>query len=207
MKALTGEPEPGSGADLVAHLVARAQSGDAAAFSELYAEYADRVFRFCLARVGQISDAEDLTQLTFLRVIEALPRYESRGIPFGAWLFRLARNAVIDFVRARREHRNLDDLVQRDDPTTASARIGAVEPNGAPPDELSLVLPFLTDDQRDVLAYRFLAGLSARETGRLMGKREAAVRALQYRALATLRRHLAVAPQRPLALQGRTTQP
>ncbi len=170
-------------------LVDRARTGDVEAFSTLYERYARRVHAYCMSRVRQPADAEDLTQLTFLKVVEALPRYESRGLPFAAWLFTLARNVVIDFVRARRDHAALDELrdgeLAVDDPAPSAAA-----------DSLAASLPFLTLEQRDVIAYRFFAGLSVRETAQLMGREEAAVRALQHRALAALRRRMETDEQR-----------
>jgi RNA polymerase sigma-70 factor (ECF subfamily) len=165
-------------------LVADARRGDDPAFTELYRRYADRVYRFCLFRINRPADAEDLMQQTFVRAIEALPRYEERGLPFGAWLFRIARNAVIDFERARRDHVDLAELtLVGEDPSTEDAT-GAV----AERDALLGALAQLTPDQREVLGYRFFADLSARETGRLMGRDEATIRGLQARALGALRR-------------------
>jgi RNA polymerase sigma-70 factor (ECF subfamily) len=83
-------------------LVERAKAGDRAALGALYDRLADRVYRFAFFRVGRRADAEDLVQRIFLKMIESLPRYQSRGIPFEAWFFRLARNTVIDHLRARR---------------------------------------------------------------------------------------------------------
>ena len=181
--ALRGQPvEPD-----IARLVAAARRGDEAAFTELYRRYADRVYRFCLFRVRRPADAEDLMQQTFLRAIEALPRYEERGLPFGAWLFRIARNVVIDHERTRRAALDLDELVH------AGAEPATEDGMGGLADRAALLgaIARLTPDQREVLAYRFFADLSARETGRLMGRGEATVRGLQARALAALRRELA----------------
>src|ERR687898_3649104 len=88
-------------------LVAEAQRGDPEAFGRIFDAYVGPIHRFIASRVNRPSDAEDLTQLVFVKALEALPRYEARGIPFGGWLFRLARNAVIDFVRTSHEHADL----------------------------------------------------------------------------------------------------
>src|SRR5918994_7291811 len=93
--------------DAIDRLVANAQAGDSSAFGHLFDHYHAPVYRYVVSRVHRPSDAEDLTQLVFVKALEALPRYESRGIPFGGWLFRLARNAVIDFVRTSHEHADL----------------------------------------------------------------------------------------------------
>ncbi|MGH2465704.1 MAG: RNA polymerase sigma factor, partial [Candidatus Limnocylindrales bacterium] len=76
--------------------VAQARSGDPEAIARLYDLYAARVYRFALVRVESRADAEDILQQTFVKMIEALPRYEDRGLPFAAWLFRIARNSMID---------------------------------------------------------------------------------------------------------------
>src|SRR3954470_20882467 len=88
-------------------LVAEAQGGNPEACGRIFDEYVGPIHRFIASRVDRPSDAEDLTQLLFVKALEALPRYEARGIPFGGWLFRLARNAIIDQVRTRRDHLSL----------------------------------------------------------------------------------------------------
>ena len=80
----------------IERLVDEARSGDAWAFGQLFDHFHLPIYRYITSRVHRPADAEDLTQLVFVKALEALPRYESRGIPFGGWLFRLARNAVID---------------------------------------------------------------------------------------------------------------
>ncbi len=165
--------------------VARAQLGDDLAFTELYDEYAPRVYRFLLLRVRQPADAEDLLQRVFLKVIETLPGYQERGLPFGAWLFRIARNSAIDFDRTRRANATLDDVMEQPDDQPGPAALAEQTLARARVHE---ALATLTDEQRDVVIYRFLAGLSPAEIGQVMGKREGTVRALQFRALHSLRK-------------------
>ncbi len=170
-------------------LVQEARAGDAWAFGLLFDHYHLPVYRYIASRVQRPSDAEDLTQLVFVKALEALPRYEARGIPFGGWLFRLARNCVIDHVRTRHDHLDLD---------TASGRAGS----DAGPDEVTLArqeldevavaLAALTDEQREAIELRFFAGLSAREAAAVMGKQEGTIRGLQFRAIAALRRQLRI---------------
>lgn len=167
-------------------LVVAARRGDEVAFGNLYRVFAPRVYRFFAFRVSGWCDAEDLTQQTFLKMIEALPRYEARGLPFGAWLFRIARNLVIDFERARREPLDLEEIVKRGGDGHADDRIAGADER----DALVRALLALTPDQRDVIAYRFFADLPARDVGRLMGRDEATIRGLQARAIAALRRGL-----------------
>jgi len=178
----------------IERLVQEAQAGDAWAFGRLFDHYHQPVYRFVATRVRRPSDAEDLTQLVFVKALEALPRYEARGVPFGGWLFRLARNAVIDFVRTSHEHADLAKSADR-------------AAHDAGPDELAVIrqeidavgaaLARLTEDQRDAIALRFFAGLSAREAAEVMGKQEGTVRGLQFRALAALRRELGIEESEP----------
>jgi len=173
--------------DEIEDLVERVQGGDPAALGALYDRFADRVYRFSLFRVGNHADAEDLTQRTFLKMIEALPRYQRRGIPFEAWLFRLARNATIDLLRGRRSHEPLE--------SAAELRSAAPEPEAVVEQAAELAaaaraMEQLTDEQREVIGYRFAAGLTPREIGLLMGKREGTVRGLQFRALNAMRRFI-----------------
>ena len=170
-------------------LVQQAKNGDADAFGEIFDHYHEPIYRYVASRVQRPSDAEDLTQSVFVKALEALPRYEVRGNPFGGWLFRLARNAVIDFVRTRHDHLELDVLQERsanqalpDEILVARQQIDAV----------GIALTALTEEQRDAIALRFFAGLSAREAAVAMGKQEGTVRGLQFRAIAALRRQLGI---------------
>lgn len=168
-------------------LVAAAKHGDAVAFGRIFDIYHRPIYRFIVARTHSQADAEDLTQLVFLKALEALPRYEARGIPFGGWLFRLARNAVIDHARTRREHADLDAVLERPgtEPEPESGILAREETEA-----IGQALAALTDEQREAIELRFFAGLSAREAAAVMGKQEGTVRGLQFRAIAALRRQL-----------------
>ena len=171
----------------VDRMVARARAGDAKAVGDIYDLFAARVYRFLLYQVGGASDAEDLLQRTFLKVIEGLPRYEERGLPFGAWLFRIARNTAIDHQRTRHIHASLDDLLERPDDRRGPAELAETAFDR---DSIRSAIGRLTPEQRDVVVYRFFAGLTPREIGLLLDKREGSVRALQFRAMQTLRASL-----------------
>lgn len=173
----------------VERLVDQARSADAWAFGQLFDHFHQPIYRYIISRVHSPTDTEDLTQIVFVKALEALPRYESRGIPFGGWLFRLARNAVVDFTRTRHEHADLDAVLQ----------LGTGEPG---PEEVTLIrqdldrvhaaLATLTDDQREAIALRFFAGLSAREAADVMGRQEGTIRGLQFRAIGALRRQMGI---------------
>jgi RNA polymerase sigma-70 factor (ECF subfamily) len=173
----------------IERLVAEARNGDSRAFGLIFDHYHDSIYRFIASRVQRPSDAEDLTQLVFVKALEALPRYESRGIPFGGWLFRLARNCIIDFVRTRHEHAELGAIGERQGPDAGPDEIAV---NREDMDAVGVALAALTDEQRETIALRFFAGLSAREAAEAMGKQEGTIRGLQFRAIAALRRELGV---------------
>ncbi len=181
-------------------LVERARRGDPDALTALYRRFAVRVYRFCLARVGRAADAEDLMQVTLLKVTEGLPSYETRGLPFAAWVFRIARNAVIDFERTDRDRRVPHVLGEPHDP---NATPDEVAEQTAERNSLAVALRSLTPEQREVISLRFFAGLSASEIGHLMGKREPAVRALQWRALKAMHSRLSTNETSAFALPGR----
>jgi RNA polymerase sigma-70 factor (ECF subfamily) len=173
----------------IERLVTEARSGDSWAFGMIFDHYHDSIYRFIASRVQRPSDAEDLTQLVFVKALEALPRYESRGVPFGGWLFRLARNAVIDHIRTRHEHSELDSLIEAAHGQAGPDEIAVVRQEL---DAVGAALAGLTDEQREAIDLRFFAGLSARETAEAMGKQEGTVRGLQFRAIASLRRQLGI---------------
>jgi RNA polymerase sigma-70 factor, ECF subfamily len=170
-------------------LVAEAQGGNPEAFGRIFDAYVGPIHRFIASRVNRPSDAEDLTQLVFVKALEALPRYEARGVPFGGWLFRLARNAIIDQVRTRRDHLSLVAAVTR---ATEDAGPEAMAFLREELDRVARAMTELTDDQREVIELRFFAGLSVSETADVMGRQDGTIRGLQFRALAALRRSLGI---------------
>jgi RNA polymerase sigma-70 factor, ECF subfamily len=170
-------------------LVLRAKAGDVKAFGQLFDHYHQPVYRFIASRVTRPSDAEDLTQTVFVKALEALPRYEARGIPFGGWLFRLARNTVIDHVRTRHEHADLEVVAEQ---SSADAEPDDIVLLRHQMDEVRVALASLTSEQREAIALRFFGGLSGREAAAAMGKQEGTVRGLQFRAIAALRRKLGI---------------
>jgi RNA polymerase sigma-70 factor, ECF subfamily len=165
-------------------LVERARGGDASAFGSLYDVFAPRVYRFFRYRVANTESAEDLTQRVFLKMIEQLSGYRAQGVPFGAWLFRVARNTWIDEHRTRRTSESLDGLLERPSDEVGPEELAA---NSFDWDRVRRELDRLTEDQREVIACRFFAGLTPRETAAQMGRSEGSVRVLQHRALAALR--------------------
>lgn len=167
-------------------LVKRSQAEDREAFGELYRRHFDRVYRYIAFQLRDDSEAEDLSAEVFLRAYRAIGGYRSRGVPFSAWLFTIAHNCVIDYRRRLRPSVPLESVCWSSEEPSPSEALEA----RATRDELLSALARLTEAQRQVLALKFGAELSNAEVGRIMGKSEGAVKALQHAGLAALRRKL-----------------
>jgi RNA polymerase sigma-70 factor, ECF subfamily len=169
-------------------LLFRAQDGNAEAFGELYERHAQSVFRFLYSHLSNRLDAEDLTGEVFLRAWRSLPKFREQGVPFVAYLLRVARNALIDFYRRTRnvQEDDIEETVIVDHTTGPAEAVGTQLESR----ELRQTMQRLNDDYRLVLTLRFISELSVEETAAVMGKSDGAVRVLQHRALATLRKLL-----------------
>jgi len=186
---------PNSDAQAERLLVDAAKAGDQAALSELYQTYFPRLYRYILARTGNTYDAEDLTEEVFMRVLEAIKRFEHRKAHFSAWLFRIAHNAVISQRRketARGRSSQLNDGM----PVDSAGPEELVEKRVAL-DEVMQAAKCLPDAQRRVISLRFAAGLTVAETARAMGKGEGNVKVIQHKAIAKLREMMGQHKQRP----------
>ena len=171
-----------------AELVALAQQGDQQAFATLYETYRPLVYRFLRRRLdGSDEIVEDLTEDVFVKLYEKLDRYVERGLPFTAWLYRIAHNQLVDFVRTlpRHQGKSLDVVVDVAE-TQATSEYSSVLDR----ETLAPALARLTDEQRQAVELRFLQGMSVAETAATMGRSEEAVKKLQARALVNLRRAL-----------------
>lgn len=167
-------------------LVAAAQHHDSDSLTALYERYYDRVYRFALSKTGNVPDAEDVAQETFIRMVDKLGGFRWQGVPFAAWLFRIANNCAIDLHRARRRQQDalpmmLDPRIE--DPADLAERNVSVE-------EVTAAMQRLSPAQRDVLSLRFGAELSVAEVAQVLGKAEGTVKATQFQAVQALRQLL-----------------
>ncbi|HEY90666.1 MAG TPA: sigma-70 family RNA polymerase sigma factor [Dehalococcoidia bacterium] len=169
------------------NLVHRAQHGDKEAFTELYEAYFDKLYRYVVVRIGNKAEAEDMTQQVFVRAYKSISSFRWKGVPFSAWLFRIAHNLVVDFFRkeSKRPTVPLEEslLVSDEDPRQAIEQQMDIE-------RVMTATRKLTAAQREVVSLRFAGGLTIAEVARTMGKSEGAVNALQHSAIAALRRIL-----------------
>ena len=169
------------GERLVLRAVQRAKQGDEEALRFLYLRYADNVYGYICSVVRDEHEAEDVTQHLFARLPKALNRYEPRSVPFSAWILRVAYNAAIDHVRARRPVpcEEVRSPAEQDE-TTAHDRFR----------DLKIALDVLPEDQRNVIMLRFVVGLSPREIADRIGRSEDAVHGLQHRGRRALKAEL-----------------
>jgi RNA polymerase sigma-70 factor (ECF subfamily) len=164
--------------------ITQAMTGDSGAFARLYDSYVDALYRFAYFRVGDQFTAEDLTSQVFLKAWEKLDSYEMRGLPFGAWLFRISRNLIADHFRSHRETASLD----ADDAVTVAASddVDGEVSQKVDTERLLAKLKGLTEEQQQVLMLKFVEGLATDEIAAVMGKNAGAIRALQMRGLQSL---------------------
>ena len=162
---------------------------DPMAFGVLYERYVERIYAYIYHRVGNVQDTEDLTARTFYRALDKLDTYEDRGLPFSAWLFRIAHNLVANWHRdrGRRRFLSLDKLWSHSkEGDTPEAHLEAEEKTEA----LWAAINRLPKERRDLLLYKFSSRLSNLEIGEMMDKSESAIKSLYFRTLATLRKDL-----------------
>jgi RNA polymerase sigma-70 factor (ECF subfamily) len=168
-------------------LVRQAIEGNQSAFTQLYNEHVDKIYRYIYFRVNSRADAEDLTQEVFIKALEAIGSYKWRGVHFTSWLFRIAHNQMVDHFRKQPKQKRaaLEEVVvvSTEDPVAMTDRKLEIE-------ELSQALKKLPAAQREVVSLRFIAGLPIAEVARTLGKSEGTVKALQFNAIVSLRKLL-----------------
>jgi len=167
-------------------LVSRASGGDREAFGELYDRYVTPVYRHMYCIVNDRQLAEDLTAQAFLQALQAIGRYEERGLPFLAWLLRIARNLAINHWRVQGNHNSS----RNDGSDRASLSPELFCEAKLREEEVWRAVRSLGGDQRQVIILRFVDGLSYPEVAQVLAKSIGAVRVIQYRALSALRRAL-----------------
>jgi RNA polymerase sigma-70 factor (ECF subfamily) len=176
-------------ADADDKIVGNAVSGDPHAFGLLYDRYQPMIYRFIAVKVGRREDAEDLTHQVFLSAWQNIANYRDLGHPFSSWLYRIARNQVIDHYRSRKNsevsidaedfENLLEPVAERLDPSQKFAVQRALE-------EIRRLKP----DYQDVLLMRFVEDMSVRETAKAMRRSEGAIKVLQHRAMHALQETL-----------------
>jgi RNA polymerase sigma-70 factor (ECF subfamily) len=164
-------------------LLIEAAQKDPARFAELYENNFERVYAYVVRRVGDRAETEDLTSEVFHHALVNLRRFEWRGIPFAAWLFRIAANLISDHWQRRSLEDVADVSEQIESAAAASVEFEEVERRAI----LFRLVDTLPAEQRRVVVLRFVEQKSIKEVAREIRKTEGAVKQLQFRALSTLR--------------------
>ena len=170
-----------------ATLIALAKE-DNAAFGELYERYVTRIYNYIYYRTTNHQEAEDLTAKVFMRALGHIATYDERGVPFSAWLYRIAHNLVANWHRdrSRRKVISLEDYLGRDTSEVPEIEAERKEEH----DLLIQSIRHLPDDRQQLLILKYVERLSNAEIGQIMDKTEGAVKSLYYRTLTFLRDHL-----------------
>ena len=169
-------------------LVQRARQGEQEAFAQLYESHFDKIFRYVVLKIRNQAEAEDMAQQVFIKAYESIGSYQSQGVPFTAWLFRIAHNQMVDYVRkqSKRQTVPLDESLQIMDDCDVEHEVETkIEM-----EKVVLATAKLTKAQREVISLRFAGGLSITEAAKTMRKSEGAIKALQHSAILALRKTL-----------------
>ena len=170
-------------------ILSLASQGDRDAFGQLYEHYVERIFNYVYYRTGNTHDAEDLTARVFQRAMNHIQKYTDRGVPFSAWLYRIAHNLVANWHRdrSRKQEIPLDDLpilpAKGDHPERNLVR-------SQEQDSLLRMIRKLPAERQNLLILKFVEDLSNAEIGAIMGRSEGAVKSLYHRTLLALRDQL-----------------
>jgi RNA polymerase sigma-70 factor (ECF subfamily) len=195
--------EIGSGAasppsDIDDGTIELARTGDQQALAAVYDWYLPRVYRYILSRLGDVAEAEDLTEDIFLRMLGAIADYKRTSVPFSAWLFRIARNHLVSYYR-KNGNRKADAL--QETMADSGHDPASIVETQLILGEVAEAVQRLPDAQRDVIALRFAVGLSIAETAQVLGKRQGNVKALQHKAVTRLQKILVAEPKQ-LSAEG-----
>lgn len=168
-------------------LIKKAQHGDTDAIAELFDRYYPNVFRYVLSRVGDPTLSEDISGETFLRLVERIDSLAYRGRPLLAWLFTVARNLVNDH---HRQHEGVVEISLKETLIVGTSNPERVVECHLTQEQLAAALADLTEAQRRVILLRFIEGLDLKSVAQIVHKSVYAVKSLQHRGLAALRRIL-----------------
>ena len=167
-------------------LVRRAQAYEEEALSTVFDIYYPKVYNYGLMQLRDAHSAEDLASDVMLRVLESIARFQPRGVPFSAWVFRIARNRLVDI--RRRSHRRREVGLVESLVTAAGGSPHATVERALDFGEVCFALGQLTEAQEQVIILRFLKDLDLATVARTIGRSESAVKSIQFRALSALRR-------------------
>jgi len=171
------------------YVVQQAIDGNQSAFTQLYDNYFDRVYRYIYVRLRKQAEAEDLTQEVFIKALKGIGTYKVSKALFASWLFRIAHNQVIDHVRKYKK--GIETSLDEAPPSIGAEDPVAIIEQRFEVAELHTAIMALSPAQQEVISLRFIADLPVAEVARILGKSEGTVKALQFNGTVALRRLLA----------------
>ena len=169
-------------------LIQQAQAGSSEAFSALYREHVQRIYRYIFYRISDEQLAEDLTADVFTKVIEGLPRYVDKGKPFISWLYRIAHARVVDHYRRQDRRPTATNVEEANLSVTPDMDADLMKHHAS--QILLTAIQSLTSDQQQVIILRFVEGLPIEQVAETLGKKGNAIKALQFRAVRSLGSYL-----------------
>lgn len=169
--------------------IARAIEGDVEAFSDLYNRYVTRIYNYIYYRTGNAFDAEDITSKVFYRAFRHMRTYKEKGVPFSAWLYRIAHNLVANWHRdnSRKKEISLDEYHQSPDNNDYPENVLEDDQER---DYLIKAIRKLPAERQHLLILKYVEHLSNVEIAVIMGRSEGAVKSLYHRTLLSLREKL-----------------
>ena len=178
----------GSDQELISEseLISMACDGDTDAFGALYEKYIDQIYNYIYFRTSNVKDAEDICSRVFIRALHHIERYEDRGYPFSAWLYRIAHNLVVNWYRDRERSDEISLSEQYPPPTMDGDVEDSIEKENET-ESLMSVIRELPEDRKELLILKHVEGLTNTEIGQIMDRTEGAVKALYHRTLESLR--------------------
>ncbi len=152
--------------------------------SDLYEEYYDKIARYVHVHISNKEEAEDIAGEVFLKALESLKSYREQGVPMQGWLFRIAHNLTVDYLRKMNKRRTvpIDSVVLQGNDNPANTAEKNIEF-----ERVTKAMKKLTTEQREVINLRFFGGLNSKEVGGVLGKSDGAVREMQRAAIEKLR--------------------
>lgn len=171
-------------------LVQKARNGESESFGVLYDKYMPQIYRFILIQVRSREDAEDITHQVFMSAWQKIETYELRGFPFSSWLYRIAKNSVVDHFRGKRLHVEIDSLEEEFFAHNVYGELREAVDQTLEMKHVEGALQKLDPEHREVIILKFINELSNKEIADILEKREGTIRVIQHRALKQLQKYV-----------------
>jgi RNA polymerase sigma-70 factor, ECF subfamily len=170
------------------YLIIEAVHGNQTAFTQIYDIFFDKIYRYIFFRIRKQAESEDLTQEVFIKALRAISSYKIGKTPFAAWLFSIAHNQVIDFMRKNKRYQSTSleeaaTVIGTEDPVMETEQKFEIA-------ELTEAINLLSPAQQEVISLRFIADLPIADVARITGKSDGTIKALQFNATLALRKFL-----------------